>query len=136
MKTLNDFSKILKTNPNGVLATRAGDAVRARIFQFLFAEGNKAYFCTSSEKPVFAQLKASKDVAFCTYTQDFNPVLTLNGNAVFTEERAVKERVLQENPLIKSVYQSADNPVFKVFYIDVKELETFSLKDGLASYKL
>jgi len=31
-----DLEKILRENPNGVLATRNGDGVATRIFQFLF----------------------------------------------------------------------------------------------------
>ena len=52
-----DLEKILRENPNGVLATRNGDGVATRIFQFLFMEdGNKVYFCTESDKPVYRQL--------------------------------------------------------------------------------
>ena len=48
-----DLEKILRENPNGVLATRNGDGVATRIFQFLFMEdGNKVYFCTENDKPV------------------------------------------------------------------------------------
>jgi len=132
----SDFVAVLKQNPNGVLATRDGEKVRTRVFQYLFTEGKRVFFCTSSEKPVYAQIKARPWVSFCTYPPNFTPVLTLNGKAVFVEDRAVKVRVLEENPLIKSVYQSPDNPLFKIFYIDVEEVETFSIADGLNHYRL
>jgi len=136
MTSLKNFVGILKENPNGVLATQDGAKVRTRIFQYLFAEGNKAYFCTSSEKPVYAQIKAHPQVSFCTHPQNFSPVLTLSGTAVFVEDRGIKTRVLEENPLIKSVYQAPDNPLFKTFYIDVEEIETFSLTEGLNIYRI
>ncbi|MCL2375941.1 MAG: pyridoxamine 5'-phosphate oxidase family protein [Defluviitaleaceae bacterium] len=131
-----DYAAILKANPNGVLATQDGQGVKTRVFQYLFADGKRVYFCTNSEKPVFKQLAANPHVSFCTYTADFNPVLSINGKAVFTEDGALKLRALDENPLIKHIYGSPDNPIFKIFYIDVKEIETFSIAEGPKSYKL
>ena len=131
-----DYAAILKQTPNGVLATQDGDGVRTRVFQYLFADGNKVYFCTSSQKPVYKQLKANSKVSFCTYPADFNPVLSLNGIAVFVDDIALKTRALDENPMIKGIYNTADNPIFQLFYIDVKEVETFSFAEGPKSYTI
>jgi uncharacterized pyridoxamine 5'-phosphate oxidase family protein len=131
-----DYATILKANPNGVLATRDGDGLRTRVFQYLFSDGNKAYFCTSSEKPVFAQLKANPNVSFCTYPAEFIPVLSINGKAVFVDDIALKTRALDENPAIKGIYQTSGNPVFRLLYIDTEEVSTFSFADGPKSYKL
>jgi len=131
-----DFVKLLQQSPNGVLATQDTDKVKTRVFQFLFAEGKKVYFCTSSEKPVYSQLQANPNVSFCTYPQNFSPVLSINGKAVFVDDLGLKRRALDENPLIKNIYQTPDNPVFKLFYIDVSEVETFSFDEGPKSYQL
>jgi uncharacterized pyridoxamine 5'-phosphate oxidase family protein len=129
-----NFAEILKANPNGVLATQDGQGVRTRVFQYLFADGNKVYFCTSSQKPVYNQLKANPNVSFCTYPADFNPVLSINGKAVFVDDIALKTRALDENPPIKGIYNTPDNPVFQIFYIDAREVETFSFAEGPKSY--
>lgn len=92
------------------------------------------YFSTSSEKPVYAQLQACPYVSFCTYPQNFAPVLSVNGNVVFVEDGALKARALDENPGIKDIYQSPDNPIFRIFYIDATEIETFSMADGAKTY--
>lgn len=131
-----DYVSILKQNPNGVLATQDKERIKTRVFQYLFADGNKVYFCTSSEKLVYAQLQKNPAVSFCVYPQNFNPVLSINGNAVFVEDLALKARVLDENPLIKGIYNTPNNSIFKIFYIDVVEVETFSFTDGPKSYKL
>jgi len=125
-----NFTEILKTNPSGVLATQDANKVKTRVFQYLFADGNKVYFCTSSEKPVYVQLQANPNISFCTYPQNFTPVLSINGKAVFVEDKALKTRALDENPPIKGIYKTADNPIFKIFYIDVEEVETFSFAEG------
>ncbi len=74
-----DYQAILKANPNGVLATQNGQGVGTRVFQYLFADANKVYFCTSNQKPVYDQLKANPNVSFCTYPANFSPVLSVNG---------------------------------------------------------
>ncbi len=131
-----DYVKILEDNPNGVLATQDGSEVKTRVFQYLFADGNKIYFCTSNEKPVFAQIKAAPNVSFCTYPQDFAPVLSVNGPAVFSDDMTLKTRALDENPGIKGIYGNPDNPVFELFYIDATEIETFSFAEGPKTYAL
>ena len=129
-----DCAAILKANPVGVLATQDGKGVKTRVFQYLFADGNKVYFCTSSEKPVYEQLKANSNVSFCAYPADFNPVLSVNGKAVFVNDIALKTRALDENPQIKGIYNTPDNPVFQLFYIDVETVETFSFAEGPKTY--
>ena len=131
-----NYAEILKANPNGVLATQNGQSVGTRVFQYLFADGNKVYFCTSSQKPVYDQLKANPNVSFCTYPANFSPVLSVNGKAVFVDDMALKTRALDENPGIKGIYNTPDNPIFTLFYIDVAEVETFSFTEGPKSYKV
>lgn len=131
-----DFVSVLKKNPNGVLATKNGEKIATRVFQFLFADGNKVYFCTSSQKPVYSQLLADPNVSFCTYPANFNPVISVNGKAVFVEDMNLKTRALDENPGIKSIYKTPENPVFKMFYIDTQEVETFSFTEGPKTYTI
>ena len=131
-----NYSEILKANPNGVFATQDGDRVKTRVFQYLFADGNKVYFCTGSGKSVYAQLQANPNVSFCVFTSDFALVLSINGKAVFVEDLALKARALDENPLIKGIYKMPDNPIFKLFYIDAEEIETFSFAEGAKTHKL
>jgi uncharacterized pyridoxamine 5'-phosphate oxidase family protein len=129
-----DYAAILKANPNGVMATQDGGKIKTRVFQFLFANGNKVYFCTSNQKPVCQQMKANPYVSFCTYPSNFSPVLSVNGKAVFVDDINLKTRALDENPGIKGIYNTPDNPIFEVFYIDVEEVETFSFAEGPKTY--
>lgn len=129
-----DYTAVLMENPNGVLATQAKDKAKTRVFQYLFSEGNKVYFCTSNEKPVFQQIKASPYVSFCTYPANYTPVVSVNGRAVFVNNIALKTRALDENPGIKGLYHTPENPTFEIFYIDVEEVETFSFAEGPKTY--
>ncbi len=129
-----DFAALLKASPNGVMATQADGKVKTRVFQYLFADGNKVYFCTGNQKPVYAQIKANPNVSFCTYPANFSPVLSVNGKAVFVDDLTLKTRALDENPGIKGIYKEPANPVFELFYIDVEEVETFSFAEGPTTY--
>lgn len=131
-----DDIKIIAPGTSGVLATRNGDRLDTRVFQALFVENGRVYFCTSSEKTVYGQLKKYPYASFCTYPQDFAPVLTLNGKVEFVEEQSIKARVLNENAMAKRNYITSDNPVFQVFYIEVEEEKTYSFAEGTKRNRL
>lgn len=131
-----NYVSILEQNPSGVMATKNNEKVKTRVFQYLFAEGKKIYFCTSSEKAVYAQMQSDANASFCTYPPNFAPVLSLSGKVTFVEDTALKERALAENPLLQTIYGSAKNPIFKMLYLEIAEIETFSLAEGLKQYRL
>ena len=132
-RDLSEFTNILEGYRNGVLANRSGEKLRTQIMTFAFAEGNRAFFCTSNEKPVYTQLTAFPYVSYCTFPEDFEPVLSLNGKVVFVEDRETRERVLESNYYAKRNFGSVDNPLLAVFYIDVEEIETYG-SDGTNVY--
>lgn len=125
-----DYAHHIEENPGGVLSTRNGERVDARVFQALFVEDGNVYFCTSSEKPVYAQLMASPNASFCTNPQGFAPVLTVNGKVGFVEDAALKAQVMAQSAVAKRNYQTPDNPIFKVFYLAVEEVKTYTFAAG------
>ena len=44
-------------------------------------------------------------------------LIRLSGKAVFENNMEVK-KICIENPIVKGQYQTADNPIFEVFYIE------------------
>ncbi len=126
----------LEAYPSGVFATIEDGKVRTRVFQYLFAEEDKVYFCTSNEKPVYKQIKDNEYVTFCTHSQDFSDVVSITGKTVFKDDLDLKAKVLDAQPGIKGIYKSADNPVFEVFYVDVEEVSTFGFGEGPRTYKI
>ena len=125
-RDLSDFTHILEEYRNGVLANRDGEKLRTQIMTFSFFEGNKAYFCTTNDKPLYAQLVEFPYVSYCTYPEDWEPVLSLNGNVVFVSDRAVREQALDTNYYAKRNFKTIDNPLLEVFYIDVEIIETYA----------
>ena len=54
----------------------------------------------------------------------------------FAEELEYKERAFEILPMLKNLYQEPTNPNFKVFYIEIKQVKTFSYAEGPKEYKL
>lgn len=130
-----NFEEILNKKGNGVLATIGESGPQTRIFQSLWAENNKVYFCTGAQKDVCKQLVSNPNASYCVENK-FSPVISVNGKVFFVEELEYKERAFEILPMLKNLYQEPTNPNFKVFYIDIKQVKTFSYAEGPKEYKL
>ncbi len=113
---MDEIIKFLNENVNGFLATVDRGKPKVRPFQFMFAEKEKLFFCTSNTKDVFKQLIASPYVEFSCTSPSFGWV-RVSGKVEFSSDLAVKSKVLEKNELVRSIYKTAANPVFAVFYI-------------------
>lgn len=115
---MNEVIKFLTENPVQHFATVGVDGKpKVRPFQFMLAEGGKLYFCTSNQKAVYAELQKQPYVEICTTTPSF-AWMRLSGKAVFASDLDIKAKILEHSPLVKKIYQKADNPVFEIFYLD------------------
>ncbi len=121
-----DYAEMIKQNPTGVLATRNGDNVDTRVLHSAFTDGNKVYFTTSGEKPMYAQLMVNPNASFCCYPPNYSPVVTLNGKVTFVDDLEFKTRVMEKSEMLKRNYQTPDNPAFKLFYLGVEEVKSYT----------
>lgn len=114
MKTIVDF---LVNNPVQYLATIALDGKpKCRPFMFCTEYDGKLWFATNNSKEVYKELLANPALELATTSAD-NAWLRLSGHAVFEDNAEVKQLCLQY-PIMEQIYQSADNPLLSVFYID------------------
>ena len=109
--------KFLTENINVFLATVDKGEPRVRPFNFMLEEGGKLYFCTNNTKDVYVQLKAHPFVELSTSNQKYE-WLRVRGGVRFTDDLPMKAKVLETSQLVKSIYKTADNPIFEVFYIE------------------
>lgn len=117
MYSIQSIARFLKDTPMCFVATVADGAPKVRPFQFQFEDGGKLWFCTAKSKDVFKQLQANPAVQICAVKQD-GTTLRVEGKAVLQDSGPVKERILAEQPLIKTIYGSADNPDFTTFCLE------------------
>lgn len=114
---MNEVIEFLKANPVQYLATVGRDAkAKCRPFMFCLEGEGKLWFCTNNQKDVYQDMKENPFIELSAASPDF-AWIRLNGKAVFEDNRAVKEGCM-ENPIVKSQYGTADNPIFEVFYLE------------------
>ena len=114
---MNKVVEFLKENPVQYLATvgRDGNA-KCRPFMFSLERDGKLWFCTNNTKEVYKDMQANPYVQVTVASPKY-AWLRLSGKAVFEDNQAIKEACM-ENPIVKSQYHTADNPIFVVFYLE------------------
>ena len=114
---MSEVVTFLQENPVQYLATVGRDGKpKCRPFMFCFEREGKLWFCTNNTKEVYKDLQENPYVEVSTSSPAY-AWIRLSGKAVFAAARAVKEGCM-ENPIVKGQYQSADNPIFVVFYLE------------------
>jgi uncharacterized pyridoxamine 5'-phosphate oxidase family protein len=114
---MNEVVKFLQENPVQYLATVGRDGkAKCRPFMFCFEQDGKLWFCTNNTKDVYKDIQANAYIEVSVSSPAY-AWIRLNGKAVFENNMAVKEGCMS-NPIVKGQYQTADNPIFEVFYLD------------------
>lgn len=114
---MKEVVSFLAENPVQYLATVGADGkAKCRPFMFCFEKDNKLWFCTNSKKKVYQEMKKNPFVEICIANASYS-WLRLSGKVVFKNDLEIKEQCL-ENPIVKGQYQTAENPIFEVFYLE------------------
>jgi uncharacterized pyridoxamine 5'-phosphate oxidase family protein len=114
---MKEVISFLNENPAGFLATTNEGEPRVRPWGFMYEENGRFFFCTNNTKEAYRQLMKTPFIEFASLNKNMVWV-RLRGKITFTEDRKVKERIIEGNSLVKSIYQTPDNPIFKAFYIE------------------
>lgn len=109
--------EFLQANPVQYLATVGRDGkAKCRPFMFSFEKGGKLWFNTGNQKDVYKDMQENPNIEICISSPEYQWI-RISGKAVFVDDRAIKEAAL-ENPIVKGNYQTPENPVFEVFYLE------------------
>lgn len=113
--------KFLKDSPIFYLATVDGDQARVRPLGFVMEYDGKICFCTANTKNMYKQMKQNPkiEIAACVETK----TLRITGEAEFITDAASQQKVLDEMPMLKSIYSVGDG-----------KFEVFAIKNAVASY--
>ena len=109
--------EFLNENPIQYLATVGRDGkAKCRPFMFAGEVDGKLWFCTNNTKDVYKDMQENPEIEISVSSPSY-AWIRLHGTAVFENNMAVKE-VCMQNQIVKGQYQTADNPIFEVFYLD------------------
>lgn len=113
---MKEVITFLKENPIQYLATVGRDGkAKCRPFMFAGEMDGKLWFCTNQNKEVYKDMQANPYIEISVSSPAY-AWIRLHGKAVFEENLKVKQMCIS-NPIVKSQYGEAENPIFKVFYI-------------------
>ena len=114
MKKVVEF---LHANPVQYLATVGRDGkAKCRPFMFIGEQEGKLWFCTNNQKDVYKDMMENPEIEISVSSPEY-AWIRLAGKAVFENNMEAKELCMQ-NPIVKGQYQTADNPIFEVFYLE------------------
>lgn len=115
---MNEVVKFLIENPVQYLGTadKNGNA-KVRPFQFMLEKNGKLYFCTSNQKDVYGEIKNNPNIELCTSSPSY-AWIRLSGKVVFSSDLSIKTAIIEQSPLVKSIYKTPDNPIFEMFYLE------------------
>jgi uncharacterized pyridoxamine 5'-phosphate oxidase family protein len=91
---------------------------RNRPFSFVMEYQGHLFFGTGSGKKFYKELEKNPYVEISSFKADSGEWARVHGKVVFVDDRAGKEKVFVVMPQLANIYQSADNPVLKIFYIE------------------
>ena len=114
---MKEVVEFLQANPVQYLATVGRDGkAKCRPFMFCFEKDNRLWFCTNNQKDVYKDMQANPEIEVSVSTPTY-AWIRLNGKVVFENNMEVKEECMN-NPIVKGQYNSANNPIFEVFYLE------------------
>ena len=114
---MKEVTEFLIQNPVQFLATTGLDnKPKVRPFQFMFEYDNKLWFCTGRKKEVYAELQKSPYIELSVLSNNMK-WLRISGKVIFSDSEIIKKKIINQNKLVKSIYQTWDNPTLTAFYL-------------------
>ena len=121
MKTL-EFIKQCKTF---FLLTSTDNCPMGRPFGAIIQQNNDLYISTHDSKKVYAQLVNNSNVQIVALKNGTRNWIRISGNASECIDNEVKQKMLDECPILKNHFKAPDEPHFTVFKIVVSDTELF-----------
>jgi uncharacterized pyridoxamine 5'-phosphate oxidase family protein len=119
MTAADEVAAFFSATPDFYFATvDANNRPRVRPFGIALSFNNHLWFGTNSEKKVYAELVNNPYVEACSFNSKNGTWVRVSGKVVLVNELAVKQKILESSPQIAALYQTPENPILKVFYVE------------------
>ncbi|MDR3321853.1 MAG: pyridoxamine 5'-phosphate oxidase family protein [Synergistaceae bacterium] len=107
------------------IATVDGGVPRVRPFGFVMDFEGKICFTTGNKKDFYKQLQKNPNIEISAMLPD-DRWIRVQGKAVFGGGAAAKKRAFVLFEGFKNIYETPDNPMFEVFYLDEPSATLYS----------
>lgn len=114
---MQEIINFLNKYRSGALATVEDGMPRVRPWALMFENNGKFWFMTNNQKKVFQQLQKNPYIEFCASSPDYIHV-RLTGKIEFYDDINIKQQIFETYPLLKNIYQTYDNPILELFYLE------------------
>lgn len=124
---INDIAEYLDNIGLQYMATIGLDGKpKVRPVQFMILQDGKLWFCTNSEKAMFAELQKSPFIDLCASRLQEDEITTawirFSAEVVFPEEseqtHEIKKGIMKKSSIVRELYNdNAEHPLFKVFFL-------------------
>jgi len=123
---MNKAVEFLKTCQTFYIATAEGDQPRVRAFGAVAEINGKVCLATNNTKAVYRQMTENPKIEICGVAPD-GKWIRITGKAVADDSRDVKAKMLEINPMLKTMY-SLDDGIFAVVYLTdaAAKIESFA----------
>jgi uncharacterized pyridoxamine 5'-phosphate oxidase family protein len=130
--------KFLASAPGFHVATVDADGrPRCRPFNFSMEHKGHLTFCTGGLKKVFSQLSNVPYVEISAFKPDSGEWVRIHGQVRLADDREGKEKCFQIAPMLVGIYQNADNPNFRTFWVEGQaDFYSFEKPDPFKTIKL
>ena len=130
--TIHDIAESLDNVGLQYMATIGLDGKpKVRPVQYMVVRDGKLWFCTNTQKAMYAEMQASPFVELCGSRLEEDEIATnwirFSAEVVFPDEndeetralvKEVKTAIMEKSAIVHELYKNdPDNPIFKVFYL-------------------
>ena len=119
--SINDIAAYLDEIGLQYMATIGLDGKpKVRPVQYMILRDDKLWFCTNSEKAMYAELQKSPFIDLCGSRLQKDEITTawirFSAEVVFPAE---SEEIMQKSKIVRELYNNnQEHPLFKVFYLN------------------
>lgn len=121
--TLRDVADYLDRIGIQFMATIGLDGKpKVRPMQYMILEDGKLWFCTNSQKAVYAELQANPHIELCGCRLEEDemqtPWIRFSAEVVFEQRQDIRDAIIEKSAIVNTLYKDMrSNPIFKVFYL-------------------
>ena len=127
---MNEVYQFLLENRSGYLATvDAKGKPHTRVIGLNFIDEGKLYFALATTKGMYTQIQHEPDVELAVSAPNFSKVIRVCGKAYIDDRMEIKQKLFENSPALKGLYQSPENPIFAAMYIQPESARIWSFTE-------